>query len=75
MVNVCKGDEMNNEKHIWVVEFLDDCNQLLSVHDTQENALAARDAYIKSYRHGGTTEDYWVHAVRINRTGLEGDME
>jgi len=67
---------MNNEKHIWVVESLgDDTPTMLSVHDTQENALAARDAYIKSYRHGGTTEDYWVHAVRINRTGLEGDME
>lgn len=65
---------LDKKGYIWVVESLgDDTPTMLSLHDTQEKALAARDAYIKHYRHGGDAFDYWVHAVRINRTGLEED--
>lgn len=61
--------------HMWVVESLgDDTPTLLSVHTTQEKALAARDEYIKSYRYGGTADDYWVHGMRLDYTGLtEGE--
>lgn len=58
--------------HVFVVEHLgDDTPTLLSVHTTQEKAFAARSAYIKDYRHGGTADDYWVHGVRLDYTGLE----
>lgn len=58
-------------EYVFVVESLfDDTPTLLSVHTTQEKALAARDDYIKNYRHGGTTDDYWVHGMRLDYTGL-----
>ena len=63
--------------HVFVVESLmDDTPTLLSVHTTQEKALAARDDYIKCYRHGGNANDYWVHGMRLDSTGItEEDME
>jgi hypothetical protein len=61
-------------KFVWMVDFLaEDTPHTLSVHTTKALAEAARDAYIKSYRHGGTEDDYWVHGVSLNRTGLEDD--
>lgn len=64
---------MSEMTHVWVVEFRDDTNQLLSVHTDMESACAARTAYINNYRYGGTEADYWVHAMKLNFTGLEGD--
>ena len=63
--------------HVFVVESLmDDTPTLLSVHTTQEKALAARDDYIKCYRHGGNANDYWVHGMRLDYTGItKEDME
>jgi len=61
-------------KFVWMVDFLgEDTPHTLSVHTTQALAEAARDAYIKSYRHGGTEDDYWVHGISLNRTGLEDE--
>lgn len=58
--------------HVWVVESLgDDTPTLLSVHTDKEAANAARAAYIKDYRHGGTEADYWIHAMKLNFTGVE----
>mgnify|MGYP006288515083 CR=1 FL=1 len=58
--------------HVWVVESLsDDTPTLLSVHTTKELAFAARDAFIKDYRNGGTEADYWVHAMRLDHTEQE----
>jgi hypothetical protein len=55
---------------------MDDTPTLMSVHTTQEKALAARDDYIKCYRHGGNANDYWVHGMRLDYTGItEEDME
>ena len=51
----------------------DDTPTLLSVHTTKEKALEARDSYIKSYRHGGATDDYWVHFMRLDYTGITED--
>lgn len=63
---------MVDTKFVWVVESLgDDTPTLLSVHTTQEKATEARDAYIKSYRYGGDENDYWVHGMRLDYTGLE----
>jgi hypothetical protein len=64
-------------EHVFVVESLmDDTPTLMSVHTTQEKALAARDDYIKCYRHGGNANDYWVHGMRLDYTGItEEDME
>lgn len=64
-------------EHVFVVESLgDDTPTLLSVHTTQEKAVAARDDYIKSYRHGGNANDYWVHGMRLDYTGItKEDME
>jgi hypothetical protein len=57
-----------NEPHVWVVEnYFDDTPTLMSIHSDQTKALAARDEYIKDERNGGTANDYWVHAVRIDR--------
>lgn len=57
--------------HVFVVESLmDDTPTLLSVHTTQEKALAARDDYIKCYRYGGNANDYWVHGMRLDYTGI-----
>lgn len=58
-------------EYVWVVDFLDDSTTTLSIHTTKALAEAARDAYINSYRHGGTADDYWVHGVKLNWTGLE----
>lgn len=61
-------------EYIWVVESLvDDTPTLVSLHSDQAKAFAARDAYTKSYRYGGTADDYWVHGVKLNWTGLEGE--
>jgi hypothetical protein len=63
---------MTTMTHVWVVESLDDDTPtLLSVHTDKESAYAARAAYIKDYRHGGTEANYWVHALKLNFTGLE----
>ena len=60
--------------HVWVVESLgDDTPTLLSVHTDMAQAYAARTAYTKNYRHGGTEADYWVHTMKLNFTGLEND--
>jgi len=65
---------MSKNTYIWVVESLgDDTPTLLSVHTTKEKALEARDSYIKSYRHGGATDDYWVHFMRLDYTGITED--
>ena len=65
---------MNKETHMWVVENLfDDTPSLMSIHSDMAKAYAAREAYVKSYRHGGELNDYWVHAIRIDWTGLEGE--
>ena len=48
----------------------DDTPTLLSVHTTKEKAMAARDDYIKSYRYAGTADDYWVHFMRLDYTGI-----
>jgi hypothetical protein len=62
---------MSKNTYIWVVESLgDDTPTLLSVHTTKEKAMAARDNYIKSYRHAGTADDYWVHFMRLDYTGI-----
>ena len=62
---------MSKNTYIWVVESLgDDTPTLLSVHTTKEKAMAARDDYIKSYRHAGTADDYWVHFMRLDYTGI-----
>lgn len=67
---------MNAMTHVWVVEDLnDDTPTLLSVHTDKESAFSARDEYIKDYRHGGTEADYWVHAMKLNFTGIEGKDE
>lgn len=61
------------DKYVWVVESLgDDTPTLLSVHTDMDSALKAREAYIKDYRHGGSGDDYWVHAMCLNKTGIEG---
>lgn len=63
-----------SQERIWVVESLaDDTPTLLSAHTDMASAYAARAAYIKSYRYGGTEADYWVHTVKLNYTGLEND--
>jgi len=60
--------------HVWVVESLgDDTPTLLSVHTDKASANAAVAAYTKSYRHGGTEADYWVHTMKLNHTGVEND--
>ena len=65
---------MTTSTHVWVVESLgDDTPTLLSVHTDMQQAYAARAAYIKHYRHGGTEADYWVHQVKLNHTGVEDD--
>ena len=62
---------MTDLTHVWVVESLgDDTPTLLSVHTDQQAAYAARTAYIKDYRHGGTEADYWVHTMKLNWTGV-----
>ena len=62
---------MSKNTYVWVVENLgDDTPALLSVHTTKEKAMAARDDYIKSYRHAGTADDYWVHFMRLDYTGI-----
>lgn len=62
--------------HVWVVESLgDDTPTLLSVHTDREQAYAARAAYIKHYRHGGTEADYWVHTMKLNFTGVEEELK
>lgn len=64
----------NSQTHVWVVESLaDDTPTLLSVHTDKESANAARDAYIRNYRHGGTQSDYWIHPMKLNYTGVEND--
>jgi hypothetical protein len=45
----------------------------MSIHSDKDKAFAARDAYIKDERNGGTANDYWVHAVRIDRPDLKGE--
>ena len=63
---------MTTMTHVWVVESLsDDTPTLLSVHTDKESAAAARAAYIADYRHGGTEADYWVHAIKLNYTGVD----
>lgn len=65
---------MSAMTHVWVVESLgDDTPTLLSAHTDKEQAYAARAAYIKHYRHGGTEADYWVHTMKLNFTGVEND--
>lgn len=65
---------MTTSTHVWVVESLgDDTPTLLSVHTDMERAYAARAAYIKNYRYGGTEADYWVHTMKMNFTGVEND--
>lgn len=62
--------------YVWVVESLgDDTPTLLSVHTDKESANTAVVAYIKDYRHGGTEADYWVHAMKLNYTGVEEKHE
>lgn len=61
-----------NLTHVWVVESLgDDTPTLLSVHTDKESAIAARDAYIKDYRHGGVQSDYYIHPMKLNYTGVD----
>jgi hypothetical protein len=63
---------MTTMTHVWVVESLaDDTPTLLSVHTDKESAAAARAAYIADYRHGGTEADYWIHAMKLNFTGVD----
>jgi hypothetical protein len=67
---------MTEDTHMWVVENLfDDTPSLMSIHSKKAKAFAAREAYVKDYRHGGELNDYWVHAVRIDWTGLEGETK
>jgi hypothetical protein len=65
---------MTEKQYVFVVESLgDDTPTLLSVHTTQEKAFEARDSFIKSYRYGGTADDYWVHGMKLDSTGVTED--
>lgn len=58
--------------YVWVVESLaDDVPRLLSVHTDRESAVLARAAYMADYRFGGTEDDYSVHGMLLNYTGVE----
>lgn len=58
---------------VWVVlSLFDDTPTFMSVHTDDEQARAAREAYIKDYRYGGDEADYRIHEVKLNYTGLEG---
>jgi hypothetical protein len=61
-----------SDMYIWVVESLcDSTPTLLSVHTSQHNALAARDAYMGDGRISRSEADYWVHGMKPDWTGLE----
>lgn len=60
--------DAQNLTHVWLVQHtFDDTPTLMSVHSSQELAIAARDVYLHDKQFGGgTADDYWVQGIRVD---------